>query len=421
VLALVFAGLYVGAFYPAYAWVGPHATHLATLPVLAAALLMGMRGGVLAAVGSVALSLSLLPSAGAEWRDFFEPDVAPIHFALLILTALMGREVDLGRRVVEEQDKREEAERVLARNRALVVALPDQILRFGADGTWVDTKWDEGKDERRATSPRTIDTHSVEEIRKHVPEVIAKGEGCTVEYTVEIDDEVHELEARLAPVRGDEVLAVVRDLTELKRLQQEAVRDGMTGLFNRRYFAEAVEHELRRASRHGHPTSIVFVDVDHFKTYNDTHGHPAGDAVLKQVARILGNTGQFEEVPVRGRSTDIVSRYGGEEFVLILPETDADGARIRADRIRQCLEEFPFEHRESQPLGAITASFGIAAYPRDGETAEDVLERADQAVYAAKHGGRNRIELARDHPAAGAEDDESSDANDEDERRSATG
>jgi len=166
------------------------------------------------------------------------------------------------------------------------------------------------------------------------------------------------------------------------RLHQLAITDGLTGLFNHRYFHEKWREEIKRSERFGEPTSLLIIDVDWFKNYNDRQGHPRGDVVLRDLAHLLERN--FREV-------DVVARYGGEEFAVILPRTAKEDAHHLADRIRAQVEEAPFPHQEVQPGGTITCSFGLATYPDDGATASTVLERADQALYAAKQDGRNLV------------------------------
>jgi diguanylate cyclase (GGDEF)-like protein len=160
------------------------------------------------------------------------------------------------------------------------------------------------------------------------------------------------------------------------RLSETARRDVLTGLLNRRGFEERLDAELARATRAERPVALILGDVDHFKTVNDQLGHPAGDAVLLRVAGVLEGI---------GRRGDTVARFGGEEFVFIVPDADADMAYELAERARVALERTFAD--EPIPL---TASFGAVAFPRDGTTAESLLATADRALYAAKHSGRNR-------------------------------
>lgn len=166
------------------------------------------------------------------------------------------------------------------------------------------------------------------------------------------------------------------------RLHKLAVTDGLTGLFNHRYFQEKWREEVRRARRYGEPLSLLMIDVDQFKNYNDTVGHPQGDVLLRDLASLLEQS---------VREVDVVARYGGEEFAIVLPKTPGPAARSLGERIRRGVEESEFPRREVQPGGRVTVSVGMACYPDDGETAEEILERADSAAYRAKRAGRNRV------------------------------
>jgi diguanylate cyclase (GGDEF)-like protein len=161
-----------------------------------------------------------------------------------------------------------------------------------------------------------------------------------------------------------------------KILAENANRDGLTGLYNHRYFQEALARELDRALRHDRVFSLLFADVDSFKRYNDAHGHQAGDTVLKTIGDLFRNS---------ARGTDIVARYGGEEFVLLLPETDRAQAGILAERIRGIIAGHPFPHRQ------ITISIGISTFPGDGTLGGDLIRVADRALYRAKEEGRNVV------------------------------
>ncbi len=166
-----------------------------------------------------------------------------------------------------------------------------------------------------------------------------------------------------------------------RRLTEMAVRDGLTGLYNHRHFRESLEIEVQRSQRHDHVFSLIFLDVDHFKTLNDTHGHLQGDRTLRTLAQV---------VQKRSRASTLVARYGGEEFILIAPETGAEGARIFAESLRRLVEEHPFEG------GRVTLSLGVATFPEDGTDGASLIAAADRALYQAKNSGRNRVCSARE-------------------------
>jgi diguanylate cyclase (GGDEF)-like protein len=169
---------------------------------------------------------------------------------------------------------------------------------------------------------------------------------------------------------------------KLKAIQDTANRDGLTGVFNKRHFQERIAAEMRRAERDGNGVSLLLLDIDHFKNYNDTNGHVAGDEVLKQVGQLL-----------RGsiREDDVVARYGGEEFVILYPGASKALAYRLAQGLRRAIESYPFPGGEHQPLGAVTISGGVASYPQDAQGEVDLIRAADEALYQAKNAGRNRI------------------------------
>jgi diguanylate cyclase (GGDEF)-like protein len=191
-----------------------------------------------------------------------------------------------------------------------------------------------------------------------------------------------------------QLMAENRDLLEkLKKKNDElekanetlknlACRDGLTGLYNHRYFQEYLIFELYRSSRNKETFSMLFLDLDFFKQYNDTHGHLEGDQLLRSLAGILKKS---------IRRSDVLARYGGEEFVLILPATPKANARIVGEKIRRFVESYPFKGRDKQPQKKVTLSIGIATFPDDGTDRSSLIQCADLAMYRAKNGGRNRV------------------------------
>lgn len=177
-----------------------------------------------------------------------------------------------------------------------------------------------------------------------------------------------------------------QEMRELRRrLADMALTDALTGLPNRRHFEEVLRAELDRVHRYGGRCAVAMVDVDYFKHYNDTLGHLAGDIVLRELADVMRR---------ELRLHDMVARFGGEEFALIMINASKEEARPILERLRMDVEAHPFRHRDIQPSGRLTVSAGLAGFPDDGTTYEDLLKQADVALYRAKNGGRNRIALA---------------------------
>ena len=188
----------------------------------------------------------------------------------------------------------------------------------------------------------------------------------------------------------DRVGPALANLKLRDALRELALHDGLTGLYNRRYMDDALKRELLRAERSGKPVSVLMIDIDHFKIFNDKHGHDAGDFVLNAVARAI----------MKGiRPSDIACRYGGEELAVVLSECDLESARVRAEQLCRAVRETNLVHL-GQTLPAPTASFGVAAYPGNGTKPADLLKAADQALYRAKQEGRDRVCTAPEGPPA---------------------
>lgn len=178
----------------------------------------------------------------------------------------------------------------------------------------------------------------------------------------------------------------IANLDLRETLRQQSLRDSLTGLYNRRYLEENLARELARCQRHGLPFSVVMLDIDHFKRFNDQHGHAAGDALLAAVGRLLRESIRVE---------DMACRYGGEEFILVLPDTTHADALQLADAIRQSIGSTTVRHMD-KVYGPATASLGVASAPQGGFDAAHLQQAADNALYAAKRDGRNRVHSA--HP-----------------------
>jgi diguanylate cyclase (GGDEF)-like protein/PAS domain S-box-containing protein len=186
---------------------------------------------------------------------------------------------------------------------------------------------------------------------------------------------------------------IARDVTAMKRAQHEmqemnevlknlSTTDAMTGLRNYRYFKEALASVHHQAEGFKGQYGIIFLDVDHFKKFNDRNGHPAGDEVLRGVGKILKET---------VRAKDLACRYGGEEFVVLCRNSTMEETREMAETIRAKIQATTFPFGEFQPLGFVSTSIGVSGYPACGNTFEEVLEHSDQALYVSKEGGRNRV------------------------------
>jgi len=221
--------------------------------------------------------------------------------------------------------------------------------------------------------------HVVTAGRRQMVNLILSTYECAVQQNRELIATQAELSRRNDQLRDQqEKLRIANE-----QLQALATSDGLTGLKNHRTFKERLEEEFQRAVRYHLPLSLMLLDVDRFKTFNDTHGHPAGDEVLRRVARHLTES---------TRSTDFVARYGGEEFAILLPFTHQQAALALAERTRATIEGAQWE------LRPVTASFGVATLAPDTHSAARLVEEADQALYHSKEQGRNRVTHASSLP-----------------------
>lgn len=205
-----------------------------------------------------------------------------------------------------------------------------------------------------------------------------------IEREAGLNQRAYEARQRLAVALAKQVALALANVRLRVTLRQQSIRDPLTGLFNRRYMDEMLERELRRATRSEYSVGIIMLDIDRFKQFNDTYGHDGGDALLRAVGGFL-QTGT--------RSEDIVCRYGGEEFMLILPATSPEDIHRRAEQIRGGMKRMQVQHN-GHMLGNITVSLGVALFPLHGVTGAEVIKAADSALYRAKTEGRDQVMFA---------------------------
>jgi diguanylate cyclase (GGDEF)-like protein len=197
------------------------------------------------------------------------------------------------------------------------------------------------------------------------------------------------LENELADVRDEvesaslQLAGTMKKLTDKEhQLRELSLRDGLTNLYNHKYFFDRMAEEVERARRYESHIGVIMLDIDHFKIYNDVHGHLMGDDVLKDVAAILAES---------TRGVDIVARYGGEEFGIILPLIGKTESLEFAERIRRKIEKKKVPGQENLPGKNLTVSIGVSTFPEDDSDAKALIRKADEALYTAKRSGRNKI------------------------------
>jgi diguanylate cyclase (GGDEF)-like protein len=217
-----------------------------------------------------------------------------------------------------------------------------------------------------------LDCHSPE----RVADIMKLGAGDCIPRPL------HRDYALLVVKRNLESVQLLKSVEEAERYKKLSKLDGLTELYNHRHFHELLSSELERAMRDNAPLTVMMIDVDRFKQYNDSNGHLAGDAALRQIAQILSRS---------VRSYDIVARYGGEEFSLILPGTDEECGMVVADRLRSNIESASFPNEELLPGGRLTISIGIASYPKSARDKDLLIESADKAMYVGKSRGGNVV------------------------------
>jgi diguanylate cyclase (GGDEF)-like protein len=296
-----------------------------------------------------------------ELRSEGEP--VAVVIADQIMPGMKG--VDL----LEQVHKRSpETAKILLTGQAGLDAVVHAINRAELD-QYIPKPWDEAG--LRLSVENLLRTYRLEvENRRLVNDLSAKNQAL-LEMNRELEAKISERTHELAEANS--------------RLAQLAVTDGLTGLYNHRHLHERLTLEVERSARNGLPLSILMIDVDHFKHYNDHHGHPAGDELLRQLSRIMRDG---------RRANDFVARYGGEEFAVVLVDTPKLTAAQLAERLREQVGEFPFAHADDQPGGKLTISIGVASFPDDAPDGVRLVRAADAALYEAKRGGRDCVVLA---------------------------
>jgi diguanylate cyclase (GGDEF)-like protein len=189
-------------------------------------------------------------------------------------------------------------------------------------------------------------------------------------------------EKRFLAMLSDLMAVALNNIQHMVIADEQATRDALTGLYNKKYFLEIARDTLLSSENYDFPVSVCIFDIDQFKNYNDTNGHVQGDVVLREVGKLLRE---------HTRSTNIVARYGGEEFILLLENVKNSVAMACAENLRKLVESHPFPFRAKQPLGCISISGGVATFPADGKTVDEIIKHADEALHVSKNSGRNRV------------------------------
>lgn len=338
------------------------------------------------------------------WKGFF--------FVLAtgaVLFVVLLRQLVKDRSLLTLQHKQREALRKRERQlQVLMDNLPGMAYRCRFDPQWTMLFVSQGcarltgyqpedlVENRLVSYASLINAEDNEQLVADVQAAVASGESFSLEYGLTRRDGsriwVWERGRGVEEDNGTVILeGIVLDISDRKALESElselATRDPLTGLYNRRELSRVMEEELERARRYQRPMALLWIDFDHFKDINDTYGHAAGDSVLRSVSRLLERS---------VRSVDSIGRFGGEEFVIVLPEMDLEEARETAERLRKRVSS------SAQPLGdgqsvPLTISVGIAVYPDHGVSVPALCAAADKAMYLAKDRGRNCVALAHLH------------------------
>lgn len=195
-------------------------------------------------------------------------------------------------------------------------------------------------------------------------------------------DQFSDGEREMLQAVASQIAVALTNVDLYAKTKNLAIKDELTDLYNRRYLQQILPMEVKRAKRFARPVSVLMVDIDSFKRYNDAYGHLEGDKVLKGFAKLLRDN---------LREVDVIVRFGGEEFLIVLPNTNRQQATGVAGKLLDLVRNYPFPHSETQPMGRFTASTGLSCYPEDAQSMEELLDHADMALYQAKGQGRNRV------------------------------
>jgi diguanylate cyclase (GGDEF)-like protein len=289
------------------------------------------------------------------------------------------------RDVRERNQAEEELMRSVAKNESLLIAIPDLVFRLDKNGVFLEfipekefSLWKPSSEFLGRSVYDVLDKKVARQFMQNVNRAIETGETQILEYQLSLNGKSLHYELRIMADGKGDILVVVRNFTRQKQAERMAAMDPLTHAYNRRKFSELLDQEIKRVERNDKSFSMVMLDIDHFKKINDTHGHDAGDYVLKRMTNLIR-----ENI----RDVDILSRYGGEEFVIILPERNLKVAIAVAERIRKVIESACFDK-----VGQITISAGVSDFMQ-GDSRESVFKKADKALYIAKNGGRNRVSV----------------------------
>ncbi len=289
-----------------------------------------------------------------------------------------------------------------ATQRAILKAIPDLLIRLDKQGICLSISYNDNiKDifyKVYESIYETLPLPLANKQMKFVQQALQTGERQIYEYLIKVQGKLNHKEVRIVKLNADEVLIIIRDITDRKQAENElkkankalellAHTDGLTQIFNRRYFDNYLIKEWQRLGREKQPLSLILIDIDHFKAYNDFYGHQAGDECLIKIAQALKRSLK--------RPADLAARYGGEEFVIVLPNTNWEGAVYVAKSIQNTIRNLGIIHQKSEISPMITISLGISSTIPDDQIPPDTLiNRADKALYTAKQQGRNQYVIS---------------------------